>query len=111
MLRVILSIALFLGLCANISVFAKEKEPALSTSGLETGEVTINTKTDKSEKQEQKQKRKERKLYFKRKKLIQKQEYKRNKVEKETQYLQKRLEAKKQKLEILDPATVKGEEE
>lgn len=111
MLRVILSIAIFFSICLNMSVFAKEEEPVLSTSGLETGEVTINTKPDKAQQQDWKLKRKQNKLYFKTKKAIEKREYKRNKLEKEAQYLQKRLEAKKQKLEILNPATVKGEEE
>ena len=112
MLRVILSLTLivYLFVVGSFSL-AKDEEPAISTHGIEKGEIKLNTNPSKEQKQEWKQKNKEKKKYFKNKRNIEKQTYKKHKKQQELEYLQKRLEAKQQKLKTLNPTDKKGEKE
>ncbi len=98
----------FLGLCPG---FAKDDEPVVSTQGIEIDESIAKSKPSTEQKNEQKQIKNRSKKYMKVKHKTIKQDQKRTIKQKELEYLENRLEVKKQKLELLNPTTEKGEKE
>jgi uncharacterized membrane protein YgaE (UPF0421/DUF939 family) len=83
-------------------VISADKEPAVSTEGIENlDEGIANSKPDTEYKNEQKQQRNRSKKYMKYKNEIKKQNIKRDKAQKELEYLEKRLENKQQRVDSL----------
>ena len=114
MKKYVLGIAVIMGLISLVGLYAvaKDKEPAVSTSGVENLDQSVATsKPDAEETYDLKAKLKATKKYFKNKKAIKKQDRLRTKTVNEIEYLNKRLEQKKQQLESFNPADEKGENE
>ena len=114
MKKSVLGIAIFVGLVglAGLYAAAKDKEPAVSTSGVENLDQNITkSKPNAEETYDLKAKLKATKKYFKNKKAIKKQDELRTKKINEIEYLNKRLEQKKKQLESFNPTDEKGENE
>jgi hypothetical protein len=79
-----------------------DKEPAVSTEGIENLDEGIATsKPDSENINEQKQQQNRSNKYMKYKKEIKKQNIKRDKAQKELEYLEQRLENKQQRVKTL----------
>lgn len=105
---------LCVGSLAGMLVFAKDKEPAVSTQGVEElDQSVVDSKPAPEEVYNLKAKLKANKQYFKYKKQIKKQEKIRTKRVNEIEYLNKRVEMKKKQLESFNPPTEseKGDDE
>ena len=114
MKKCVLGIAIFVGLIglAGCYAAAKDKEPAVSTSGVENLDQSISkSKPNAEETYDLKAKLKATKKYFKNKRAIKKQDELRTKKINEIEYLNKRLEQKKKQLESFNPTDEKGENE
>jgi hypothetical protein len=98
----ILTFIIVLGILTVNPVISSDKEPAVSTEGIENLDEGIATsKPDTENKNEQKQQQNRSKKYMKYKNEINKQNIKRDKAQKELEYLEKRLENKQQRVDFL----------
>lgn len=87
-----------------------DKEPVVSTQGIEIDKKIEKSKPSPEQKNEQKEFKNRSKKYIRYNKNLKRENIKKEEKQKELDYLQKRLEIKKTKLEIKFPAEVKGEE-
>lgn len=102
---------IFLGTATFALPAKKEKEPAVSTQGIEIDENIEQSKPSQEQKNEQKELKNRSKKHIRYNKDLKRQNLKKEEKQKELEYLQKRLEIKKNKLETKFPAEVKGEQE
>jgi cell fate regulator YaaT (PSP1 superfamily) len=107
-----LTLIVFLLITFSPIGIAKEEVPVTSTQGVEDfdGAAVEKAQISIQEKNEQKEKINRSKDIVKLKNKTKKLEQKKKQQEREQEYLEYRLELKKQKLEMFNSDTVKGEE-